>query len=39
VVAQAAGVVIHEGWTVERALEAQEAWRGQRMSEIAEYLI
>jgi hypothetical protein len=39
VVAQAAGVVIHEGWTVERALEAQEAWRGQRMTEIAEYLI
>jgi DhnA family fructose-bisphosphate aldolase class Ia len=28
VVAQAAGMIIHEGWTVERALEAQDSWRG-----------
>jgi hypothetical protein len=38
VVAQAAGMIIHDGWTVERALKAQESWRGRDMNEIAKHL-
>jgi DhnA family fructose-bisphosphate aldolase class Ia len=37
VVAHAAGLIIHEGWTVERALAAQESRRGRDMSVIAGY--
>jgi hypothetical protein len=38
VVAQAAGMIIHSGWPVERALEAQQSWRGRDINEIAEHL-
>jgi DhnA family fructose-bisphosphate aldolase class Ia len=38
VVAQSAGAIIHDGWTVERVLKAQESWRGRDMNEIAEHL-
>lgn len=39
VVAQAAGMIIHEGWSVERALKAQESWRGRDMNAIKEYFL
>ncbi|MEJ7576778.1 MAG: hypothetical protein WKF74_07225 [Pyrinomonadaceae bacterium] len=35
VVAHAAGSIIHHQWTVERALDAQESWRGRDMNEMA----
>ncbi len=35
VIAQAAGSIIHLGWTVERTLEAQNSWRGRDMNAIA----
>ena len=38
VVAQAAGSIIHHNWTVERALEAQQSWRGRELDLIAGYL-
>jgi DhnA family fructose-bisphosphate aldolase class Ia len=34
VVAQAAGVIIHEGWPVEQALKTMESWRGRGLNEI-----
>ncbi len=37
VVAHAAGLIIHDNWTVERALDAQESWRGRNMNEMAGY--
>ncbi len=37
VVAQAAGSIIHHQWTVERALDTQESWRGRDMDEMAGY--
>jgi DhnA family fructose-bisphosphate aldolase class Ia len=37
VVAQAAGSIIHHNWTVERALNSQEAWRGRHLNQIAGY--
>lgn len=37
VVAQAAGVIIHQNWTVERALESQESWRGRDLNQMATY--
>ncbi|MFN2453343.1 MAG: hypothetical protein ABR577_03905 [Pyrinomonadaceae bacterium] len=37
VVAQAAGSIIHDNWTVERVLDAQESWRGRGMNEMAGY--
>ena len=37
VVAQAAGSIIHHNWTIERALDAQESWRGRDMNEMAGY--
>jgi hypothetical protein len=37
VVAQAAGSIIHNNWTVERAMNAQESVRGAGMNEIAGY--
>lgn len=37
VVAQAAGSIIHHNWAVERALDAQDSWRGRDMNEIAGY--
>ena len=36
VVAQAAGAIIHQRWTVERTLAAQESWRGRDLSVIAD---
>ena len=36
VVAQAVGSIIHQGWTVERTVAAQESWRGRDFSLIAE---
>ena len=35
VVAQAAGLIIHQNFTVEEALDAQESWRGRDMSGMA----
>ena len=37
VVARAAGSIIHHNWTVERALDARESWRGGDMNEVAGY--
>jgi DhnA family fructose-bisphosphate aldolase class Ia len=37
VVAQAAGLIIHDNWTVERALDAHESVRGPDMNEMAGY--
>ncbi|MEP6921326.1 MAG: hypothetical protein ABI967_09385 [bacterium] len=37
VIAQAAGSIIHQRWTVERTLEAQNSWRGRDMNAIAGY--
>ncbi len=36
-VAQAAGSIIHHNWSVERALDAQESWRGRDMNVLAGY--
>src|SRR6266480_5794521 len=36
VVAQAAGSIIHQRWTVDRTLAAQESWRGRDLSVIAD---
>jgi hypothetical protein len=36
VVAQATGSIIHEHWTVDRTVAAQESWRGHNFSLIAE---
>ncbi len=36
VVAQAVGSIIHEGWTVERTVAAQESWRGRDLRVIAD---
>ena len=36
VVAQAAGTIIHQRWTVERVLAAQESWRGRDFDVIAD---
>ncbi len=36
VVAQAVGSIIHERWTVERTLAAQESWRGRDLGVIAD---
>jgi DhnA family fructose-bisphosphate aldolase class Ia len=36
VVAQAAGAIIHQHWTVERTLAAQESWRGRDLGVIAD---
>lgn len=36
VVAQAVGSIIHQGWTVERTLAAQESWRGRQLGMIAD---
>ena len=38
VVAQAAGMIIHDGCTVERALKEPETWRGRGMNEITKHL-
>jgi len=37
VVAQAAGLIIHQNSTVEEALDAQESWRGRDINELAGY--
>ena len=37
VVAQAAGSIIHQNLTVERALEKQKSWRGRDLNQIATY--
>jgi DhnA family fructose-bisphosphate aldolase class Ia len=37
VVAEAAGSIIHHNWTVERALSAQESWRGRDMNVMSGY--
>jgi DhnA family fructose-bisphosphate aldolase class Ia len=37
VVAHAAGLIIHENWIVDLALEAQKSWRGRDVNEIASY--
>jgi len=37
VVAQAAGVIIHEGWSVERALKSLESWREQKLNTLNDY--
>jgi DhnA family fructose-bisphosphate aldolase class Ia len=37
VVAQAAGSIIHHNFTVERALEEQESWRGHGLNQMATY--
>jgi DhnA family fructose-bisphosphate aldolase class Ia len=37
VVAHAAGLIIHQGWTVERALATQESWRGRDISVMGGY--
>ena len=37
VVAQAAGSIIHHNWTVERALDSQESWRGRDIKGVASY--
>jgi DhnA family fructose-bisphosphate aldolase class Ia len=34
VVAQAVGSIIHQGWTVERSVTAQESWRGRELGVI-----
>lgn len=36
VVARAAGAIIHHGWTTERALEAQQSWRGRDADSMTE---
>lgn len=36
-VANAAGSIIHRNWTVERALDAQESWRGRDINGMASY--
>jgi DhnA family fructose-bisphosphate aldolase class Ia len=37
VVAQAAGLIIHDNWTVERALSVQESWRGRDLNKVSDY--
>ncbi len=37
VVAQAAGSIIHHNWTIERALDAQDSWRGRDLDQMAGY--
>ena len=36
-VAQAVGSIIHQGWTVERTVAAQESWRGRDLRVISDY--
>ena len=36
VIAQAAGSIIHQGWNVERAVAAQDDWRGRELNAIAD---
>jgi DhnA family fructose-bisphosphate aldolase class Ia len=37
VMAHAAGLIIHQNWTVERALNSQEWWRGRDITGLAGY--